>query len=364
MLNIQQNNDKTFHISAANQQLPALWIRERAQDETQVDQRTRQRLMNPHLLPVDLSITNASVSDDTLSIGFSDGYQGDYHVPTLLSGVNQTTQDEPKTQAWQVADNLDLTYDWAAVGDDEKTFFNSVNDFLTYGYIILKNTPTEAQSILDIATKYGFVRDTNFGRYFEVYSRPDANDLAYTPHAIGPHTDNPYRDPVPGIQLLHCLVNDTSGGFSTLVDSITVAETLKAEDPKGYQLLSQIAVRFRFFDNDTELVGYHPIIEEDHNGNIIGIHYSPRLDDLPLLDEPSLQAYQAARKRLSELLEDPRFEKKFKLDPGELMMFDNNRVLHGRTSFDPSEGHRHLQGCYIDRDAPKSHYRLLARKYL
>lgn len=171
--------------------------------------------------------------------------------------------------------------------------------------------------------------------------------MAYTPYAIGPHTDNPYRDPVPGIQLLHCLINQTSGGLSTLVDSLTVAQVLKAEDPRGYQLLSEIAVRFRFFDQETELVGYHPIIEEGYDGRLVGIHYSPRLDDLPLLDEPSLQAYQAARKRLSELFEDPRFEKRFKLESGELMMFDNNRVLHGRTEFDPSEGERHLQGCLL-----------------
>jgi len=44
-----------------------------------------------------------------------------------------------------------------------------------------------------------------------------------------------------------------------------------------------------------------------------------------------------------------------------MMMFDNNRVLHGRTSFDPSEGHRQLQGCYIDRDGPRSLYRVLQR---
>lgn len=365
MITLTQNSDSTYRIETANQQhLPALWLRERAQDDTQVDQRTKQRLMNPHLLPTDLSVTDANVNGDTATLTFSDGYSGQYNVPTLLAEMTVAELDEPQKKAWQVADNLDLTHDWTAVTADDKTFFDSVNDFLTYGYIILKNTPTDAESILAIAGKYGFVRDTNFGRYFEVFSRPDANDLAYTAYAIGPHTDNPYRDPVPGIQLLHCLVNETSGGFSTLVDSITVAETLKAEDPKGYELLSQIAVRFRFFDKDTELVGYHPVIEEDHNGNITGIQYSPRLDDLPLLDEPTLQAYQAARKRLSELMEDPRFEKKFKLDPGELMMFDNNRVLHGRTSFDPAEGNRHLQGCYIDRDAPKSHYRLMARKYL
>ncbi|QVM88949.1 TauD/TfdA family dioxygenase [Pseudomonas lalucatii] len=41
---------------------------------------------------------------------------------------------------------------------------------------------------------------------------------------------------------------------------------------------------------------------------------------------------------------------------GELMLFDNSRVLHGRTRFDPSEGPRHLQGCYIDLDGPRERY--------
>jgi gamma-butyrobetaine dioxygenase len=45
------------------------------------------------------------------------------------------------------------------------------------------------------------------------------------------------------------------------------------------------------------------------------------------------------------------------------MMFDNNRVLHGRTSFDPNEGHRQLQGCYLDRDSPRSLYRVLNRRF-
>ncbi len=75
-----------------------------------------------------------------------------------------------------------------------------------------------------------------------------------------------------------------------------------------------------------------------------------------------MQKYQAARQRLSQLFEDAQFESKFKLAAGELMMFDNNRVLHGRTAYDPQEGRRHLQGCYIDRDAPKSKLRVLKRK--
>lgn len=58
---------------------------------------------------------------------------------------------------------------------------------------------------------------------------------------------------------------------------------------------------------------------------------------------------------------DPGFELRFKLDPGELMMFDNIRVLHGRTEFDPNEGPRQLQGCHIDREGLRSLYRVACR---
>ena len=47
---------------------------------------------------------------------------------------------------------------------------------------------------------------------------------------------------------------------------------------------------------------------------------------------------------------------------GELLMMDNRRLLHGRTGFDPGEGVRYLQGCYIDMDGPRSLYRVVRRR--
>jgi gamma-butyrobetaine dioxygenase len=181
--------------------------------------------------------------------------------------------------------------------------------------------------------------------------------------ALGPHTDNPYRTPVPGIQILQCLQNETMGGLSTLVDSLAVAEQVRAEDPEGFDLLSRIPVRFEYRDPTTHLVSVKPMIELDGQGQMTGVHYSPRLDDIPLLSKEDTRRYHAARKRLGTLFEDPQYELRFRLNAGEMMMFDNNRVLHGRTSFDPSEGHRQLQGCYVDRDGPRSRYLVLQRKF-
>ena len=54
--------------------------------------------------------------------------------------------------------------------------------------------------------------------------------------------------------------------------------------------------------------------------------------------------------KFGKLLHDDKFVVKFRLKPGDIFCFNNRRVLHGRTEFNPNSGHRHLQGYYIDRD--------------
>jgi gamma-butyrobetaine dioxygenase len=195
-----------------------------------------------------------------------------------------------------------------------------------------------------------------------VRSVPDPNDLAYTSIFLDPHTDNPYRSPVPGVQLLHCLVNETSGGLSTLVDGFAAAEALHAQDPDAFGILARTPVRFRFRDADTELVRSASPIELDAALRVEAVNFSPRLDYVPLLRPQELAAYFRARQAFDHLLRSPQFEIRFLLESGDLMMMDNRRLLHGRTAFDPREGLRHLQGCYIDLDGPRSMYRVLTRR--
>src|SRR5699024_5960838 len=128
---------------------------------------------------------------------------------------------------WTAADldRQQVTFDWPALAASAE-LLAAVTGFLRHGFVILSNVSTRPQAILEVAETFGHLRETNFGRYFEVYSRPRSNDLAYRPVPLGPHTDNPYREAVPGIQLLHCLINETTGGLSTLVDSLSVCEQL------------------------------------------------------------------------------------------------------------------------------------------
>jgi gamma-butyrobetaine dioxygenase len=259
-----------------------------------------------------------------------------------------TLQDVPRV-AWSESPSAETRAAW-------------LSRFLELGFIIFTGVPTESKTVLKVASAFGFTRDTNFGACFDVRSVPDASDLAYTSVSLDPHTDNPYRSPVPGVQLLHCLINETTGGLSTLVDGFAAAEALRGQDPEAFQLLARTPVRFRYRDTDTELVASASPIELDGNGRLQAVNFSPRLDFVPLQPPQQLAAYFRARKAFDALLRSPRFEIRFLLGPGDLMMMDNRRLLHGRTAFDPREGLRHLQGCYIDIDGPRSTYRVLRRR--
>jgi len=351
------------HADGTRIALHPLWIRERCRSDASVDQRTGQRLYNPSDITPDLRIARLHrPAAGCLAVSFSDGHESQFEDSQLLAEarMSPTTDGLPAREAWTASLSALPEAVWPAAPTPE-ALFDMVGKFLRYGFVILHDVPRVSQSLFSVAESFGFVRDTNFGRYFDVRSKPNANDLAYSSLALDPHVDNPYREPSPGIQLLHCLVNETSGGLSTLVDGMACAAALKQQDPDAYRLLSSIPVRFQFDDVDARHIAWQPHLKLDESGSFQAIHVSPRLDFAPLLPAAELDAFYAARRTLDRLLKSAAFEIRFRLGDGDLVMFDNRRLLHGRTAFDTQEGERHLQGCYIDSDGPRSLYRVLQR---
>ncbi|MBB3229186.1 TauD/TfdA family dioxygenase [Halomonas stenophila] len=345
-----------------SREISPLWLRERTQAPDQLEPLTRQRLFDSHAIDTALTLDSATRLDEHhVVLAFSDGHRETYDLRVLAGELDGATIF-PAAEPWDASlDRQRVRFDWRRVREEPAYFRASLEAYLRYGYLVLYGVPTDPERILQVGGHYGYVKETNFGRYFEVYSRPSGNDLAYRSVALGPHTDNPYRNPVPGIQLLHCLVNETSGGLSTLVDSLKVLERLRHETPDGYALLKTMPVRFRFVDAGTQLVTHRTMIQTDDDGHPTGVHYSPRLDALPLLCDAKTRLFHRARQRLGELFTDPTYEVRFALDAGELLLFDNSRVLHGRTRYDTREGHRHLQGCYLDSDGPRERFASLLK---
>jgi gamma-butyrobetaine dioxygenase len=296
-------------------------------------------------------------------VKFSDGHEAAFSAADILeeAALAPNSHDCPAPQLWNGTLQELPRARWRA-DPSEAERLAWLEAFLSFGFVIFEGVPTEPGTVLKVGTMFGFIRATNFGELFDVRSTPAATDLAYTSVALDPHTDNPYRSPVPGIQLLHCLANQTSGGLSTLVDGFAVAESLRTADPEAFAVLSNTPVRFRYIDAETELTASAPPIELDVTGALKAIHFSPRLDFVPLFAPQQLEAYFRARRGFAQRLRAEDFEIRFLLRAGDLVMFDNCRLLHGRTSFDPAQGLRHLQGSYIDIDGPRSLYRVLRRR--
>jgi gamma-butyrobetaine dioxygenase len=340
-----------------------LWLRERSPDASSVDLLTGQRLHDPSDLDLDLRLVSVEESaPGRFNVKFSDGHETQFSAGDILAEASLPPgdQDCPAPIVWD-GTLEDLPRARWCDRPAPAQLLDWTERFLKYGFIIFSGVPSVDREVLKAASVFGFARETNFGAFFNVRSEPNASDLAYTSLHLDPHTDNPYRSPVPGVQLLHCLANETSGGLSTLVDGIAVGEALRDRDPQAFAVLSSTPVRFRYRDSTTELVASAPPIELDVSGKVRTIHFSPRLDYVPLLPPDELTAYYRARQRFDHMLRSNEFEIRFLLGKEDLVMFDNCRLLHGRTGFDPAEGLRHLQGCYIDIDGPRSLYRVLRR---
>ena len=283
---------------------------------------------------------------------------GPEEIAKLLEYALKQKDIIPEKKPWKNEfENLPI-YDFKSF-NEAKLFSNLLSDFQELGFVIVKNTSTEEGTVIKFAEMFGPVRTTNFGKHFDVVSKPEANDLAYTSLGIKAHTDNPYRKPMPGIQILHCISNEAKGGDSSLVDGYAVAEYLKINEPEMFEILTNTDVLFKFVDKDIILENYGKLIELDHNGKYLQSRFSGRLDYVPYLDPLQLEKFYAARKKLFHLYESEEFELNFRLDSGMLMMFDNIRVLHGRTEYDVNTGFRHLQGCYIDHDSTEGKLRRL-----
>jgi gamma-butyrobetaine dioxygenase len=214
---------------------------------------------------------------------------------------------------------------------------------------------------VDFGRTIAFLRRTNFGETFRVETKPDPNNLAYTSHALALHTDLPNQEMPPGFQFLHCVRNDAEGGGSIFLDSFRIAERLRAEDPKSFTLLSTAPIPYRFHDAEYDIRVDRPLIGLDERGRLFDVRFSAHLMDAFHMNSDMMVEYYNAYRKFMAATRDPADTVSLKLEAGEMVVFDNRRVLHGRGAFNPATGHRLLRGFYIDRGEIDSCIRRLSR---
>ncbi|MHB8470944.1 MAG: 2-trimethylaminoethylphosphonate dioxygenase [Gaiellaceae bacterium] len=312
-----------------------------------------QRLLDTRSLPDDLAI----VSAEGTSVVFSDGHESTFDPSWLREHAGEPRPPAQRLWGAEIQDSLPVARwdDVVAGGQALRDWLSAVDEL---GFAIVSGGPVESGAVTRAAELFGFVRETNYGRLFDVETVVNPTNLAFTGLGLGAHTDNPYRDPPPTLQLLHCLASSADGGESTLVDGFRVAADLPRAD---VELLARTPIRFRYADAENDLQAETPVLTLDARGRVAGVRYNTRSAQPFRLPAAELGRYYEAYQRFGRMLEKPVYRIQFKLGAGDLFIVDNLRVLHGRTGYAASGGERHLQGCYADRDGLLSRLAVLSR---
>ena len=299
--------------------------------------------------------------------------------------------------ALQVESYADVVAPEESQGGGQPALRRLLRALLVEGIVLIKNVPRTEGECSKMASVISTLRSTEWGTVFNVRTVADTKsdgvavggaakrDLAYSPNSIRMHTDNPYRYPTPDIQLLHAIEHCSCGPqpgssfpcdecsvVNSFVDGFAIADRLRADE---FDLLSTVPVRFENNGGDGSSVLWHvsPHLEQRHSlagascGSSECLHavrfssksggYAPSH-----LGPEKLGAFYAARRRFAEMAHDPSLGIQMQLEPGDMVIFNNNRILHARSSVAPTDGERFLQGCYANADGVRLNFEKLRRR--
>lgn len=339
-----------------------LWLRDNCPSGG--DKRSAFRTFSVAELDPTLLVSDASWADTRVTINYSDGHVSTFdvawlheHRPGLVRSAQLTTWRRGTHQP---------TLDMATARTNEG-WHQLLEAVVGNGAALVTQVPTDSDGSSELADRLGHVRETDFGRFFDIISEPEVWTMSQSTAAMDPHTDDPYRYTPSGISILHCWeASPTGGGRSTLVDGFAVAEDLRVAEPGAFDMLTSVAVpwvRHRTESVDqgeaVHLVAHAPVISLDRDGEVCGVRFHERSMGTLDIDPSLMNDYYRALIKFTKRVRSADFQWEHGLQPGDALVFDNQRVLHGRTAFDGDPGRRHLRLCTVDRDQVHSALRLL-----
>ena len=335
-----------------------MWLRDNCPSAHDKD--SRHRMFNILEVSQDINPKNYNINKEgKLEIEWSEGDHISYFDQKWLRDNCYTIKNNKKyVSPYQLWD-CSLEKDLQSVRINHDDIISSDQGLIKWlellhfkGIAIVTNAPTEKKSAFPVLNRISHTRETFFKTPFEVINIPKPNNSAYTAHALRNHMDLPWFELPPGYQFLHCLINDSEGGNSSAIDGFAVAEYLRNNEKETFQTLSTIPLKFRDKDytQQSHRSFHAPAISLTKDNDFHDIRFSVATMDALDCHPDVMDKVYKAHHRFGNLLHDKKFQINFRLEPGDIFSFNNRRVLHGRTEFDPNSGHRHLQGYYMDRD--------------
>ncbi|KKY39487.1 putative trimethyllysine dioxygenase [Diaporthe ampelina] len=263
------------------------------------------------------------------------------------------------------------TVTYAEVMGSEDGVAKMTSLIMKFGLVFVEDTPfDDSIHTKKLLERIGPIRETHYGGFYDFVPDMAKADTAYTNIALAAHTDTTYfTDPV-GLQAFHLLSHtpssgepDATGGESLLVDGFHAAKILRASRKGYFQELASRTLPWHASGNKGVTIApekMFPVLGLGRDGESVHkVRWNA--DDrgvLPLTNSNKqctrgMLWYTAAAK-WEEILRSNELEYWYQLKPGKTVIFDNHRVLHGRSAF---TGLRRICGGYISMDDFVSRWR-------
>ncbi|XP_069325829.1 gamma-butyrobetaine dioxygenase [Eulemur rufifrons] len=350
---------------------PAVWLRDNCQcSDCYLDSAKARKLLF-EALDVNIGIEALTFDRRKVYITWPDEHYSEFEADWLKKRcfsqqARAQLQQElflPECQYW--GSELQLpTLDFEDVLRNDEHAYKWLSTLKKVGIVRLTGASDKRGEVSKLGKRIGFLYLTFYGHTWQVQDKIDANNVAYTTGKLSFHTDYPALHHPPGVQLLHCIKQTVTGGDSEIVDGFNVCQKLKEKHPRAFQILSSTFVDFTDIGVDYcdfSVQSKHKIIELDDKGQVVRINFNNATRDT-IFDVPveRVQPFYAALKEFVGLMNSKEFKFTFKMNPGDVITFDNWRLLHGRRSYEAgTEISRHLEGAYADWDVVMSRLRIL-----
>ena len=349
-----------------------IWLRDNCPCEECVLPVTREQMFEIITVPADLCADCVWVdAEGALAVSWAPTPQSTAHETHIHPGwLRRHAYDDMSRQervhapvTWDATTLQEPpTFDGRAVMEDDDALYDWLQALRTIGVSRVQNVPCEVDAIGHLVSRIGIIRESNFGVLWDVRSEPNPISNANTALELPPHVDLPTREYQPGLQFLHCILNETDGGENILVDGFRLAARILDSAPDDYAILTTVPFQWANRSMTSDYRWDSPVIVTNADGSLREVRFGNWLR--APLDVPFdvMEAAYAAYRRVFELARAEDLQLRFRLQPGEVMAFDNRRALHARGAFTDTSGHRFLRGCYSERDELMSRMRMIERK--
>ena len=342
-----------------------VWLRDNCACDLCVHPITKEQTFELVSSPATNPARCVGVAEGALDVEWSaDGHRSRYHPGWLRAHRYDGELAGPHEEqvVWDGSTpGVPPTFDGPDVLTDDDALLEWLVALRAYGVSRLRGVPTEPDVVGTVAERVGIVRETNFGVLWDVRSEPEPITNANTPLSLPPHADLATREYQPGLQFLHCIENSATGGQGVYLDGFRVAEIMRDEHPDDYRVLTSVSWRWANRSKVSDYRWSSPPIVLDRSGTVVEVRIGNWLRAPLAAAFDDVEAAYIAYRRLFELTYRDELAVRVSFTPGDLLAFDNRRILHGRDAYAVGDGGRWLRGCYSERDELSSRIRMLER---